>query len=126
MNNRYGNYRISKLKNSPFKEEEAFPMEKGAHSFSTKNFYQKNTTKSSYFKDDSPTKSNKIRVNSSSKNLGKNFSVKSNVLEFNDVKWLSIISAYHPQKLKNVTASRNSYEKFLKADDIRKDQIKRN
>ena len=37
------------------------------------------------------------------------------------MKWLSIISAYDPKQLKNVTTSSQSYQKFLKSGDIRKD-----
>ena len=48
------------------------------------------------------------------------------MIEFNDVKWLSIISIYDPKKLKYVTASYNSYNKFLKNNDVRKDQYGKN
>lgn len=39
---------------------------------------------------------------------------------------MSIISAYDPKKLQFVTASRDSYQKFLKETDVRGDQFGRN
>ena len=64
--------------------------------------------------------------NSSLKNYKSKMPSENNVIEFNDVKWLSIISIYDPKKLKYVTASYNSYNRFLKNNDVRKDQYGKN
>ena len=101
MRDNTSKYRISKLKNNYLKVDEE-PMKKSLHSSSFKNIITGNRT-STLHKDDQTILSRKVSHKSSTKNR---LPSKRNVIEFNDVKWLSIISAYDPQKLQFVTASK--------------------
>jgi len=47
----------------------------------------------------------------STKNLKRN-----EVIEFDNIKWISIISAYDPSRLKNVSVSKKSCQKFLSSN----------
>lgn len=40
-------------------------------------------------------------------------SKRNEVIEFDNIKWISIISAYDPTRLKNVSVSKKSCQKFL-------------
>lgn len=98
MRDNTSKYRISKLKNNYFKADED-PMKKSS---SFKNILTGNRTSTAQ-KDDQTILSRKVSHKSSTKNR---LPSKRNVIEFNDVKWLAIISAYDPQKLQFVTASK--------------------
>jgi hypothetical protein len=44
-------------------------------------------------------------------------------LEFDQVKWIPIIKAYDPKRLKNITVKKESFEEFFGRHDPNKDPL---
>ena len=122
MKDNLGNFRISTLRNNYAKMDDEIQRKSVQSSFSK--YARPATAKKSVQNNDDKIF---LRTESYSKTAKYNKrSSKRNVVEFDDVKWLSIVSVYAPQNLQFVTASRSSYKKFLNNKDIVHDFKHRN